>query len=376
MIRYTTYFLILFVLAFGCREKYTAELKSSDKSALVVEGFLNYGGTTSIKLSRSYSLADSGVLKPELKAVLTIEANDNTVYNLTEGTNGVYTAATLPLSPSKEYRLRIKTSNGKQYLSDFVNVQLTPAIDSVNWARQNNQLKLFVNTHDDTNQNKFYKWDFTETWEINSYFFALYKVNNGKIVEVDLNNPVDNNYRCWKSMEAQNIIVGSTTQLQSAIISNMPLNTIPINSEKLSVRYSILVRQQSLTKPAFEYFQLMKKNTETLGSVFDPQPSELRGNIISISDPDEIVVGYFYASSLSDKRIFITRFEVSGSFSMECESRLIPNKPDSIAKYLSLGYLPYEADISPLQISGYHVSIGACVDCRVRGGNTEKPSFW
>lgn len=376
MIRYTTYFLILFVLAFGCREKYTAELKSSDKSALVVEGFLNYGGTTSIKLSRSYSLADSGVLKPELKAILTIEANDNTVYNLTEGTNGVYTAATLPLSPSKEYRLRIKTSNGKQYLSDFVNVQLTPAIDSVNWARENNQLKLFVNTHDDANQNKFYKWDFTETWEINSYFFAMYKISNGKIVEVDMNNPADNNYRCWKSMESQNILVGSTTQLQSAIISNMPLNSIELNSEKLGVRYSILVRQHALSKPAFEYFQLMKKNTETLGSIFDPQPSELRGNILCVSNPDEIVIGYFYASSVAEKRKFILRSEVAGSYSMSCESIFIVNKPDTITKYTGQGYLPYDADYTPIQINGYYMGKGPCVDCRQRGGNNNKPSFW
>ena len=141
------------------------------------------------------------------------------------------------------------------------------------------------------------------------------------------------------------------------------------------MRYSILLRQESLTKKAYEYLLLMKKNTESLGSIFDPQPSDLKGNIQCISNPDEGVIGYVTASSLSEKRIFITSSDANWKFNLNCPEVLyIPNRADSI-RLLMPSTPPIDLIVKDFQ-QYYTASVPACVDCVSRGGDLAMPSYW
>jgi hypothetical protein len=62
------------------------------------------------------------------------------------------------------------------------------------------------------------------------------------------------------------------------------------------------LRQYALTKEGFEYYERLKKNTEQIGSIFDPQPSALSGNIHCITTPAELVLGFISASTISHKQ--------------------------------------------------------------------------
>lgn len=128
----------------------------------------------------------------------------------------------------------------------------------------------------------------------------------------------------------------------------------------------------------------MKKNTESLGSIFDAQPSEITGNIRSLSDPAEPVVGYITASSAQEKRIFIKRRgELEGDwFSMWCTISRVGNSRADFIQYFdgrTPALVPFEAEYSPTNpdiIIGYFASSPTCVDCTTRGGTNVKPSFW
>ena len=43
------------------------------------------------------------------------------------------------------------------------------------------------------------------------------------------------------------------------------------------------------------------------GTIFEPQPAFIKGNIKSIYDPEEPVFGYFGASAITKASIFIPR---------------------------------------------------------------------
>jgi hypothetical protein len=369
--------LILFLMA-ACREKYTINVKSTDKSVLVVEGFLNAGtGSTSISLTRSYNVNSPGVIPKVSGAQVKVEGDDGSSFTLTEsGNTGVYSNPQLTLLPIKNYRLRIKTSDSREYLSDYVPVKASPAIDSINWKWENNGVMVYANTHDASNNSRYYKWEFDETWEIQSTYFSFYKVVGDTIIERNLIN--DDVSRCWKYDRSKSIILGSTAQLQSDVIFETPVNFIQKSTEKLGVRYSILLKQQVLTKQAYEFFQLMKKNTELQGSIFDPLPSELRGNIKCLTNPEEQVVGYVTASTQQEKRIFISSVQLPLSqFTVQgCYYFLVSNKKDSLKKYIP-AFLPWGADMLPSgTITGYYVAPPVCVDCTLRGGANVKPSYW
>ena len=122
----------------------------------------------------------------------------------------------------------------------------------------------------------------------------------------------------------------------------MPLLFIEPASEKLSVLYSINVKQYALSHEAYLFFEKVKKNTEQVGSVFDPQPSELQGNIHCITIPDEMVVGYVDILEEKTQRIFISNAMLPGwNYRAHCRVFKIDNNPDSIRKY-GIGFMAYK----------------------------------
>ncbi len=357
----------------GCKDPFQMDLRTTDQSLLVVEGFLNKGATTTFHLSRTMNLSDQGSLKPELQAMLSVEGKDNAMAYFVERGNGVYEADLAFLQVDKEYRLRIHTRDGKEYLSDYVAVKNNPPIDSISWRQEgNNDVRIYTSTHDPNNNTRYYRWEYDETWEIRSTFVSRWKRGSTSFVRRTF--PEDDVSICWKYGASKSILLGSSAQLTSDVIKESPLLRIPRTSDKLEHRYSILVRQYALSKDAYEYFQIMKKNTESLGSIFAPQPSEVRGNIYSVSNPNEQVIGFVTASAVQQKRLFISRQELAGRVHFPyCEFIHIPDHPDSIKMYM--GYLPIDEEYNQGN-RGWSASFPECVDCTTRGGSTTKPSYW
>jgi Domain of unknown function (DUF4249) len=371
------FYCLLLLTAFSCKEPFAPPIVSTPASYLVVEAVLNAGNApTSIRLTRTFKLADSAQLRGELNAQVQVEGKDNTIHPLVSSGNGFYTSPNLGLTLNKEYRLRIRTTGGKEYLSEYVVARETPAIDSLNLNRKADGAQIEVNTHDDGNDTRYYRWDYEETWEIRSYYYSRYKyLGNGIVRERTFSEDVS---VCWKYGRSTNIVLGSSARLQSDVIANAPILFIPNNDEKISVRYSILLRQYALDKTAYQFYELMKKNTESLGSVFDAQPSEIRGNVTCVSAPEEVVIGYVTASTISEKRFFVLTSQVQPwRFSETCLSVDVANNPDSLRAFLGAGLSPYEAKYSPAgSITHYMSSDPPCVDCTERGGSTVRPSYW
>lgn len=370
MKRYCIIFLIVFLIT-GCKERIDIPLRETDEALLVVEGVLNSGGTTTITLSRSAHIGQAFQFRMENNAQVRVEDKNNVLQQLAGNGLGKY-IGNLNLTLGAEYRLRIITTDGREYQSDYVQVRETPAIDSVNWKKENNGLMIYVNTHDQDNDTRYYRWEWEETWQYNSSFFAELIWQEPNIVPIP---PGLNTYSCWSNANSNNIILATSSQLQSDVIFEYPVTHIPQGSEKLEYRYSILVRQYALDRTSYEYFNLMKKNTESLGSIFDPQPSELRGNIYCISNPKESVIGYLTASTTTEKRIFITSSEAGWAYHLNCYDFDILPHPDTIKKYVP-NFLPWTAEYGPNGVVKYYLAPANCVDCRTRGGSNIKPSFW
>jgi hypothetical protein len=360
---------LVILLLGSCIDPYTPPEISGDNNFLVVDGFLNTGqGNTTITLSRTRKLSDTKPATGELNAQVSVEGELNEVFPLTEQGQGVYSMPAIEAN-DKKYRLRIRTAAGKEYLSDWVEWKQTPPIDNIAWKVIDDEIQLMVNTHDPANKTHYYQWEFEETWEYTAAFEAYYSNKKGIVTLLD-----PGIFRCWRTEKSNNLFIGSTTRLNQDIISDFPLTVVPAWSEKLRIKYSMLVKQNALTQEAFEYWQKLKKNTESLGTLFDPQPSQLTGNIHCVNTPDEPVIGYFGAYSVATKRVFISRNELPDwrypySYDCELDTVLIPD----LAKASDI--LINELRTPPGFLYGYTFSTISCMDCRIRGTNV-KPSFW
>jgi uncharacterized protein YneR len=155
--------LIALIPVMGCKEPYDPSLETGAQDFLIVEGFINTEGVTSIQLSRSLKLAEAGFIKPENGASLQIEGDDNTAYPLIFREKGLYQSAELDLEPGNKYRLRIRTSGGSEYLSDYSESRPSPDME-VTWDQQADGIRVYANAEDPTGQAKYYQWTYEETF--------------------------------------------------------------------------------------------------------------------------------------------------------------------------------------------------------------------
>ncbi|HVX50567.1 MAG TPA: DUF4249 domain-containing protein [Chitinophagaceae bacterium] len=367
-------FLIIVVLAVTCRESYTPPvITAANTNFLVVEGYLDIGeGPTMIKLSHTRSINDSSSVLPEPGAQVSVESDAGGSYTLTDFGDGSYGTTYIPTTAGAKYRLAITTTAGKQFVSDYVENKQSPPIDSISWEQLNDGVHIYANTHDDAGKTKYYKWDYVETYEYNAPFESLYDVVNGAVVPRPYNELV---YTCWRTIPSSEIFIASTQKLAKDVVYKNPLVYIPASTQKLGVLYSIMVRQYALTEEGYNYWLTLSKNTENLGSLFDPQPSQVQGNIHCTNDASAIAIGFITASSVQEQRIFISHKQVSNwlypppAFSL-CDT--VHLTADNIRHYLDAGYIP----VNYYRPFDYYAALPECVDCRRQGGTTTKPPFW
>ncbi len=91
----------------GCKEKYEPVLRAEQKNFLVVEGILNAGGNTSIRLSRTSELNEASGIRPESGANVIVVGSDGSQAVLFETSTGVY-SGDLQLLPSNTYQSSYK----------------------------------------------------------------------------------------------------------------------------------------------------------------------------------------------------------------------------------------------------------------------------
>lgn len=357
------------LLALGsCVDPYRPPEVASPGSYLVVSGFINSapGTTSTIQLSRTQNLTDTKAPAVETKAQVTMESSGKASYKLQEGASGTYTlSGVIPLS-TETYRLRIRTAQGVEYLSDFVPVVNTPPIDSISWHVENEGVQINVNTHDPTDKTHYYRWDFNETWEYTAAFYSTLELINNRIFPRS-----EQVFQCWDSAIDKTILVSSSIRLSKDIISERPLIFIPGSSTKLGIRYSIQVNQYALTEEAYTYYDQLAKITQSVGSIFDPQPSQLTGNIHATANPNEPVMGFFRVGTVATSRRFINKFQlppwltIDGNRSCMIDTMTLS---DILQKQTAV--------INEYQRGLYFTSSYDCIDCRLRGGVTTKPTFW
>jgi hypothetical protein len=379
------------ICVFGCRKPYNPPEIASPGSYLVVAGVINAGAdSTSITLSRTVSLSSLITANPVSGATVSVLRDDNTAYPLIETTPGNYTTAGLNLDNTRNYRLSVKTGDGQAYLSDFEPVINTPPIDSIGYTVQGSGINLYVNTHDPSNNLKYYRWDYQETWQFHALYQSEY-ITNGKAIVY--RTAAQNIYTCFAGDASSNILLGSTAKLSQALIYQSPLTQVASTSEKLETRYSILVHQYALSADAYNFWLNLKKNTEQLGSIFDPQPSNINGNMHNATNPSGPVIGYISVCNVQQKRIFISAAQLPGWFptypyscqedtAYYCRSINGICQNDVALFLIPLGSpeIPVIALNSspqglPPDVIGFLGADRTCVDCTIRG-TTVQPSFW
>ncbi len=360
--------------------------KSVDhKAKLVIEGFIsNELKLHEVKISRTTQVNDQTVV-PERGASVRIVMGNGGAMLLTEAIPGVYQTPLFSGTVGASYQLVVTTSDGKQYTSEAVVMRSVAPIDKVygqypyvtNGGEKG--IEIFLDTEDPDKKTRFYRWEYEQTYEIQTPFKSKFAWTGGNHVEFR-SESVD---RCWKSDTLKTILIQSTKGLEKDKITAFPLKFIPESSMEIAVRYSINVKQYSLTEKMYSYWKMVKEVNESQGSLYDIQPGTIVGNISCTSDPDEVVLGYFDASQVTEQRIFLTPFsfdeagfDTPQTFSHCTRENAILINLNNMGEYMST-HSGFQEIIEQISSSPdiFAILPRVCCNCTDKGTNVE-PDFW
>lgn len=383
--------IIILLISASCLDPYLPPVTKERSAFLVVDGYIDMNGTARVRLSRSIPLSSLGHVPSEKNATVTIRSSSGETFTLVERDSATYMASNLPVAIDKKYTLYVRTANGSEYTSDEVTPYHTPPIDEValSFPASRDYLEIRVSATDpDPNATGYYLWDVEETYKYHAPVFAGFKIppNGGLPVERE---PDELFYYCYKDVIKPSVMT-TTKNLTENVVSRFSVALIEKGSEKLSIRYSILIKQRAISEKEYAFRTQLQKSSEQQGSLFAVIPGTVVGNVKSGS-ADEYVLGYFRAQHLVERREFIEFDDLPADFQIlqtrpsECAPRVtcktVPNVTNT-TDCLPWESLGPEALITSSNTDGrgvvesYNYVITACGDCRYRGGKVTPPPFW
>jgi hypothetical protein len=357
-------------------------------------------GPSTVILSRSFSYKDDiGI--PYEKATVIIEDDQGESTILDEITPGIYQtdSTTFQGQIGKSYRLVVRTAEGNTFESDWELMKAAPPIESIRAAFQERLpddpdsnpipgIQFYLNTKDGENKTKYYRWDYVETYQYYlpypPYIRVEFSDNPGNGQDQILLN-IGNDFegtRCWKTEKSKELIFATTESLSQDIIRDFPFLYINNTTPRLSFRHSVLVRQFAISESYFKYLKKLEETNETTGSLFDPIPNEVFGNIKSSDGKNIPVFGYFNVAGVSEKRFFLARQDLDEKFSVNLGPKCVTDTID-----LDFRTLNRRVNFSGMVLYDYHYSLfgdpiafiltdRVCTSCAVNDATNKQPDFW
>jgi hypothetical protein len=359
---------VLFLVLSSCISQFIPKT-SENQGIFVVEGLItDQPESDTVKLSTTMPLGIRSTSNPITGYSVSIIDDLYNVFRLTEKEPGTY--VTDPQSfrgtVGRIYTLHITSNNGNVYSSYPMEMLPVPPIDSIFYEKEKiteygNPLidqdgcQIYLNTNDPERKCNFFRWEYDETWEIR----IPYTVPN---------------HVCWVSSKSDQINIKSTANLNESVVQKYPLNFISNQTDRLKFKYSMLVKQYSMSESEYNYWEKLQTISEQVGSLYDKIPSYVPSNVFCTNKPDETVLGFFSVSACTSKRVFV-KDNFAGLANLytkdACEAGIVENGAEIPGLNVYV-WVILENFIPPYKVITF---TRGCADCTVRGTNVE-PDYW
>lgn len=338
---------VLMLTLSSCIKRYDPDIPRNEAVKFVVTGQVTKGADVQrINVSTSAPITDPSFkyYTPVKGCVVRILDNRGNWYRLADLGNGNYETV-IPesrLTAGTSFKVEVVTPKGIQIDSDYETLLECPAVDSVYYlvdqlpsADPFTQIKG-IQFYCDLNAINFkcynFRWELRETWE--------YKAELARTAS---------QRTCWMNNYVRDVYTLSTRKLSENRYKLFPLHFVDnYSSQRLNYGYSLMILQYSLSDAAYDYWEKIRINNSQQGGLYTKQPLQIKGNLHNITYPDQQVLGFFGASQVTTKRIFIRKV-----LGLPLEYKGCEEDPDPMVKPP-----PY------------------CYDCQLSGGSNVMPDFW
>jgi len=352
---------------------------NEEENLITIDGSMIKGRVKqAITITRASSLMDPEFMPLENCNVKIIDDSGNE-FMFYEESGGTYVAEIDDefLQYNRQYKLVFSTPEGNTYESALETLLKSAPVDSFYSIKESQysssseemeeRVQFYVDLKAPEEGTRYYRWEVVETYEYHSPYYIDGYYDGQEYYYFP--RPLDSLYACWTTQKVSGLYSSNTINLIKNEKKKIPLNYVARGSIKLSVKYSLLIRQYALNEGAYDYWHQAKVEAEESGGLYTSQPAQSISNIVNINDKEEKVLGFFWASSRSEKRIF---FEEPSQYVKPFDYCVLDTL-DTV--YPGPGPYPIYFTYNPLTDTRKTAN-QECFDCTKKGGSLEKPDFW
>lgn len=333
------YVAIFFIgLTFSCIERIEPEAFEFDRLVVVDGVFSDEKRLQEVKLSYTSPVEGTSIVRPLAGASVWVEDDLGGIINYRETSLGIYqTADSLQGLAGRGYKLVFITESGqgKRYESQVEELIQSPGIERF-YSRfdqravgidgeEESGLQFFVDTKESPSlSSTFYRFEWNDAVQTKAEFLlrsswriADRNLELARVVFFRGNRSVE---ECFELGFSENLIIANSFSNANSSVLEEPIAFVRFDRLNFMRRYSIEVIQYSIGSRAFNYLRQLKEFNESNGSLFEKQQGFVQGNIKSIDNPDEVVLGYFEVAGVSRMRQFYYPIELGSEFASQFTS--------------------------------------------------------
>jgi hypothetical protein len=288
---------------------------------LVVEGMITTDSTPySVNLSYSgpytntyeVGLDTNKYFIPDAKVTIENDLGDSTTCTWVGLGTYQSTDPSFVGTVGRTYTLKVYLSNGLIYQSKPETIAAVPPIDSLTLFYDTtyitdvrpNQYIISVNTLDPAMNRNYYRWT--------AFGYVARKSWGGGCLPTPYWSGCGDPFSCLCHALCDSYLADN----QANILSDQFINGREIIQPVFYVpiywlgKDFIQVNQYSISQDAYIFWQQYQAQTNRTGSILDPLPAPLTGNIFNTADTSDVALGLFSASAVTTKKLVIIPFNL------------------------------------------------------------------
>ncbi len=134
------------------------------------------------------------------------------------------------------------------------------------------------------------KYDVKDSTDCSSYFRNCNSERSGSILGGYYGFVCDPRTRAWNYKIVRDKVTYTDANLTEGASQTIKLLDIPVSSY---ARFFVEVHQSNISRNAYEYFQLLRQSGDRTGTLFDPTPPLIVGNLRNVTNSNDRALGYF-----------------------------------------------------------------------------------
>ena len=292
----------------------------TDQQHLVVDGLITDSlqvYTIKVNYSAVIGVGTDDLKTPVTGASVRVLDDAGGSFDFTETASGVYSRQ-MQGEVGKAYHVEVKTVDGKTILSHPSVLQKSPpllpattkitqevTISPTGRNIHNNQLSLEMNTSvSGLTERPYLRWRATGEYEFGEDYPGII----GRKICYIKNN-----------IDFNNIKIFDTHDLAGGLLKEEPFLHMSYNY-RFAFMYCFHLFQYAISEEEYKYWEDVRDIVNIDGSLFDPPPGTVKGNLYNPADPNDQILGYFSVAGVSYRRDFMNAISLGVPAAPRCAS--------------------------------------------------------